>query len=239
MIARDFALRYAAKGHPVLPCRGKLPLTAHGVHDATTDPDVIAKWPEGCNVGIATGHGLVVLDVDPRHGGDDALYELERGHGKLPPTASVVTGGGGQHYYFAADGLGNSSGRLGPGLDLKGEGGYVIAPPSVHESGRQYEWDELAEPAPLPEWIRERLTATNGAAPPVDDAIPSGERNGALASFAGTMRRRGAAEQEIAAALVVMNRLRCKPPYGVRAARDGVRAWEPGGVGMAVCPLSR
>jgi hypothetical protein len=57
MSTANVALRYAAKGIPVLPCRGKLPATEHGVHDATTDPAVIAKWPEGCNVGIATGHG--------------------------------------------------------------------------------------------------------------------------------------------------------------------------------------
>jgi hypothetical protein len=209
--ATAFALRYAAKGIPVLPCRGKLPLTAHGVHDATTDPDVIAKWPEGCNVGIATGHGLVVLDVDPRHGGDDALHELEREHGELPATASVVTGGGGQHYYFAANGLGNSTGKLGHGLDLKGEGGYVIAPPSLHESGRRYEWDEQAEPVPLPGWIRERLTATNGAAP-LPDVIPEGKRNAALASLAGSMRRRGASRDAMLSALRVENAERCQPP---------------------------
>jgi putative DNA primase/helicase len=213
MTSRAFALRYAAKGIPVLPCRGKLPLTPHGVHDATTAPGEIAKWPESCNVGIATGHGLVVLDVDPRHGGDDALHELERVHGKLPATASVVTGGGGQHYYFAAHGLGSSSGKLGPGLDLKGEGGYALAPRSTHpETGRAYEWDDSSKPAPLPGWIRERLTATNGAAPPVDEVIAAGERNGTLASVAGSIRRRGAGEEEIAAALLVMNRLRCKPP---------------------------
>ncbi len=88
-------------------------------------------WPEA-NVGVATGDGLVVLDVDPRHGGDRSLIELEEGHGDVV-TLAARTGGGGVHLYLEGDLPARNSFR--PGLDLKGSGGFVVAPPSLHKSG--------------------------------------------------------------------------------------------------------
>jgi hypothetical protein len=121
---------------------GKHPITKHGVNDATTDEAVIRQWwteyPQA-NVAIATGSasGLLVIDVDPRNGGNVTLEELVSRLGELPETIVVETGGGGQHYYFAAPD-GDVVGALGDGVDVKFNGGYVVAPPSVHVSGGTY-----------------------------------------------------------------------------------------------------
>jgi len=157
------ALSYLKRGMAVLPCvpGEKRPATRRGVKDATTDRgEVIRAWTaqSEANVAIATGtaSGIVVLDVDPRNGGDASLAELERLHGELPDTLRVSTGGGGRHYYFAATEAPVASGVLAPGLDVKGDGGYVVAPPSVHPNGTAYRWDGdpatkvLASP---PEWL--------------------------------------------------------------------------------------
>lgn len=174
----EAALAYAGKGWRVVPlyspepghssgcdCRrrgctspAKHPRTLHGLHDATTDAEAIRRWWRlwpGANVGITTGAGLVVLDVDPRHGGDQSLHDLEEAHGWIR-TLTARTGGGGLHLYLAGDLLARN-GFL-PGLDLKAAGGYVVAPPSLHASGHRYEWiapEDLPErPAPAPEWLR-------------------------------------------------------------------------------------
>lgn len=223
------ALALAGHGWRVFPCNGKQPRTANGLHDATTDRATIEAWwarLPAANVAVRTGHvsGLLVLDVDPGHGGDDALADLEREHGELPATVEALTGGGGRHVIFKHPGgdVRNSAGRLGPGLDTRGDGGYIVAPPSVHPSGRAYEWsvdghpDDL-EPAQAPAWLLDRLRAPaperrNGASSGSGDAIPEGKRNPELASLAGTMRRRGMDADAIAAALKVTNAARCRPP---------------------------
>lgn len=175
-ILAQAALSYARHAWAVFPLRpgGKEPLTPHGFKDATTDEAAIrewwSRWPNA-NLGIATGSvsGLVVLDVDPRHGGDESLRDLEAHHGPLPDTVTALTGGGGEHRYFALpQGVTVRSRALAPGLELKAEGGYVVAPPSLHPSGRRYEWevgrspDELA-PAPLPRWLLELTYSEHGA----------------------------------------------------------------------------
>jgi hypothetical protein len=159
----DAALAYADRGFAVFPltwrssagacscgkpCASpcKHPLTAHGLKAATTDAATIrqwwVRWPHA-NIGVATGRRLLVLDVD----GDDAaesLRQLEREHGELPATASVRTGrpGGEHRWYRLPDGIvvRNASGKtLGTGIDVRGDGGYVCAPPSVHYTGVRYE----------------------------------------------------------------------------------------------------
>ncbi|MBK8172770.1 MAG: bifunctional DNA primase/polymerase [Sandaracinaceae bacterium] len=160
----DAALAYAALGYHVFPvfeigesgqcacgqadCNspGKHPRTSRGHKDATTRASQIANWWEKypqANVGIRTGveSGLFVLDVDPRHGGDAALAELEHQHGALPATIDASTGGGGRHLWFAMPGT-DARNRTGfrPGLDIRGKGGFAVVPPSNHKSGRRYEW---------------------------------------------------------------------------------------------------
>jgi Bifunctional DNA primase/polymerase, N-terminal/AAA domain len=155
---------------PVFTCRAdKTPLTVHGFKDATLDEATItAMWTRDpdASIGIATGviSNLFVFDVDPDKGGFESLEQLEEQYGPMPVTPTSATGGGGYHYYFQipATGLRCSTGDIGPGIDTRGDGGYVIAPPSLHKSGERYEWiDGLDTPlARVPEWIIEKLTPT-------------------------------------------------------------------------------
>ncbi|MEX5632139.1 bifunctional DNA primase/polymerase [Parafrankia sp. FMc2] len=143
------ALRYARLGWPVVPLlpRGKRPILPDWTNAASTDRDVIrgwwARWPDA-NVGIATGprSGLAVLDLDPRSGGAESLTELETRVGLLPGTAMVVTGSDGVHFYYRHPGVKVTSRAhsLGRGLDVKADGGQVVAPPSIHPTGQRYVW---------------------------------------------------------------------------------------------------
>lgn len=228
------ALRYAEAGWPVLPlhtpteagcsCRradcesvGKHPRTRHGVKDATCEPGQIRAWwhtwPEA-NVGIRTGAeaGIVVLDVDGDEGRQSTSDKA------IPPTATARTGDG-EHKYFAhPDGTVKNFTKKLPGLDLKGDGGYVVAPPSLHVSGRRYEWlipPWEEQPASCPAWLLELLNAqaeSTVPAPSADGRITVGARNDTLASLAGTMRRRGMSYESILAALLAENGGKCDPP---------------------------
>jgi hypothetical protein len=159
------ALKMARHGLAVFPCgaRAKHPITPHGCKDATTDRAVIRSWwrvdPEA-NLGLATGaiSGIFVLDVDPDHGGEGSLASLLGCHGPLPPTVVSLTGGGGKHLLFRHPGgeckVRNLVGFY-DGLDVRGDGGYILAPPSVHPSGRRYRWapGNSGEPAGAPGWL--------------------------------------------------------------------------------------
>ena len=135
----------------------------------------------------------------------------------MPETLQVLTGGG-RHLYFACtDGGRNRVGVL-SGIDVRGDGGYVVAPPSIHVSGKIYAWeiahrpDEMAA-APVPDFFRSRNGSTS-AAGPLPETILEGGRNAALASLAGSMRRRGATPESLLAALRIENETRCNPPLG-------------------------
>jgi hypothetical protein len=144
----------------------KHPRVAGGVKTATTDLAQIEswwrKWPTA-NVAIRTGaaSGLVVIDVDPDHDGEISLTNLVRECGQVPEGRVVSTGGGGRHLYFRHPGtpVRNDVGRrLGPGIDVRGDGGYVLAPPSRHVSGKRYVVAMLPTELPeLPDWISQRL----------------------------------------------------------------------------------
>lgn len=181
------AVVYARRGWPVFPCHspiarrvactcgmpdcaspGKHPRVRNGLHAATTDEAQVRRWWNRwptANVGIRTGEasGLVVVDVDPAHGGTDSLQRLVDAHGRFfDDTRTVRTGGGGWHFYFRHPGelVRNDTGRrLGPGIDVRGHGGYVLAPPSAHSSGNRYELDATRrEVIALPDWMVHRLT---------------------------------------------------------------------------------
>ena len=235
--ARPAATSYAARGWAVLPCRprGKEPLTPHGFLDASSDPEIIAewwrRWPEA-NIGVATGSasGVVVLDVDPRSGGDEALRDLVACHGPLPETPTVLTGGGGCHFYFAIpEGVTIRSRRLAPGLDLKGEAGYVVAPPSVHPSGQRYMWELGRSPddlplAPLPVWLLEEGDGGRREYEWDGEPIPEGRRHTHLVSLAGKLRASGLGVEAIEAALLLENLRRCQPPLPEREVRAIARS---------------
>jgi hypothetical protein len=203
---------------------GKHPRTPNGFKDATTNPEQIRAWwtkHPRANIGIATGpaSGFDALDIDPRNGGDESLEELEEKHGKLPDTVEQITGGGGRHILLLhGDGMRTKSG-VRPGLDLKADRGYIVAPPSIHASRRPYEWELSSRPGEVkmadhPAWLLSLLKQDNGKLPDdgIGDVIPEGKRNATLASVAGMMRRPGMSKSAIEAALLVENKTRCKPP---------------------------
>jgi hypothetical protein len=164
-------------------------------------------------VGIVLGSqsGIVVLDIDPRNGSDDTLHELESEHGALPRTPSVESGGGGRHMYVLAPGAALVS-SLGPGLDLLGEGRLVVAPPSLHASGRCYQWDEHpdeVELAALPDWMLRLVTPQRATRVASDQTIPEGERN--LTQIAGSLRLVLPQTEGIAPALHAINEQQCRP----------------------------
>jgi Bifunctional DNA primase/polymerase, N-terminal len=153
------ALDYAQHGWWVFPLRprGKVPMGGRGFKDATRDPaeveDIWKRHPKA-NIGVRTGQlsGISVLDIDPESGGGESLEKIETEHGPLPGTITQVTGGGGVHLmYRYKPGLGIGAAVWGPGLDLRSEGGYIVAAPSIHPNGCRYRWlgdlwrDDLAE----------------------------------------------------------------------------------------------
>ncbi|MGA9667972.1 MAG: bifunctional DNA primase/polymerase [Terracidiphilus sp.] len=233
------ALEYAARGWLVIPlhsptacgcsCRraecespGKHPRTAHGLKDASRDPAMIREWwnhwPDA-NIGIVTGpeSGIFVLDVDGKRG-EESLIELERRYSSLPDTYTVRTGGGGLHLYFlwpeGAD-VRNSQSRIAPGLDIRGEGGYVVVPQSLHASGTRYEVNESAIlPAPCPEWLLSLSREPQGApaaGATASQLVGKGARTNRLVSLAGSMHKRGMTPEAIEAALLKEN-ARFAPP---------------------------
>jgi hypothetical protein len=214
------ALAYARAGLPVFPLkpRSKVPATGDGFKSATLEVEQLEdwwrRWPEA-NLGIRTGgeSGLVVLDVDLQHGGAATLKRLEAEHGPLAETARSLTGSGGWHLIFRHPGteLRNSAGALGEGIDIRGDGGYIVAPPSVHENGRAYRWLRRLELgiADAPTWlVAERR---NGSAAVVDEVIPEGRRRAAMLTVAGKLKRSGLRGEEILPTLRELNR-RCRPP---------------------------
>lgn len=217
----EVAVAYAEHGVPVFQLSGKRPLRgSHGFYDATPDPTLIGEaWrhrPEA-NIGMPTGaaSGRIVIDVDPRNGGDETLRDLEAEYGPLPETLRALTGGGGAHYYFSNPGVRLAT-ALGPGIDVKGAGGFVVLPPSIHPNGGRYEWDagcRAGHIAELPAWLLTLLTAAEERrnVDPLSSKLAKGERNVQLTSLAGSMRRRGASQEAILAALQVENRARCEP----------------------------
>ena len=169
------ALHLANAGLPVFPCEHRLsgrkrPLTLHGWKDATTDPHLIEtwwrQWPDAM-VGVPTGArvGFWVLDIDlDRDKGVDgatALTRLEAEHGPLPHTAESRTPRGGRHLLFnwnPARPITNSRGALPDGIDVRGDGGYFIVPPSKRQDGARYVWKDLHDqPVQAPEWLYELI----------------------------------------------------------------------------------
>ncbi len=227
----------AKAGYSVFPVGpDKTPSVAGGFYAATRDVSQIAAWIEDgrADHDIAVPTGLVTLTVVIDADTAEAYEKMHTKYGE--PHARTNRGG---HWYFKHPQDGRvTSRKFAPGLDCKADGGYVVVPPS-----RNRTWtrgipalDTLPE---LPKALKRRLRAEStgeqgrggaGDGATVGGEIPNGNRNGALTSLAGTMRRRGMGEAEISAALVVTNRLRCKPPLKdeeVRRISQSVARYEP------------
>jgi Bifunctional DNA primase/polymerase, N-terminal len=203
------ALDYATRGVPVLPVHtptirpgrevacscgdpacgsiGKHPITTHGLNDASTNREQVQWWwqrfPQA-NIGLATGHLFDVLDVDGPTG-ERSMARLSAKHPFGPPGPLVRTGRGGWHVYLAPTGLGNPKPRGLEKVDWRGKGGYVLAPPSRHATGRRYHWiRDLDTPIPeVPPALRERLERPQPAQPaarpsvrPLAPGHPYGQR---------------------------------------------------------------
>lgn len=216
------ALSYIDLGWSVFPLipNTKKPLTKNGFKDATKSVYLIKKWwtdnPDA-NIGIATGKvsGIVVVDVDVKNGakGIESLSSLKVDN----TTLTALTPSGGRHLYYLVpkDGLRCRNGLM-PGIDIKADGGYVVAPGSVID-GKNYEWLEpdahiLSIPNCIIELMHNGNSCKSCQIQDSDGIIPEGQRNSTLASMAGAMRRKGMKSDEILAALKAVNSKRCSPP---------------------------
>lgn len=210
------ALALAARGwrvhpiHPILPggacgcgsadcaAAGKHPRLTVWQRAASADSEQVRKWwsaRPGDGIGVATGpgSGVVVVDLDPRHGGDASFAAALRERGERLETLRVRTGGGGWHLYFVAPPrrIGNRAGVL-PGVDVRGAGGYVVGPGSPHVSGQTYVLDRDVAPLPMPDWLVELCASRPATAPrPAPTPITSDdrERRYALAALDHAQRR--------------------------------------------------
>ena len=179
----EAALTYARRGWAVFPCLPgkKEPAIKTGFQAATLDEAQIRKWwsrRPRANIGIATGNtsGFWVLDVDEadEKGGGETLRAHERRCGALPNTVEQLTPSGGRHMLFRMNGVAvrnSAQKRLGPGLDTRGSGGYIIAPPSVHPNGGVYAWSVDGHPADMqpvdaPAWLYDMLKDKPRETPP-------------------------------------------------------------------------
>jgi hypothetical protein len=237
--ALDAALAYAERGMPVIPVdpATKVPLTAHGSRDARSEPRGVRELFRGHpdpGVAIVTGHELrtggrlIVLDVDPRHGGLDGLADLTSRLGPLPPTLSVQTPQGGWHFYLRTPGgvfARNSAGALALGVDVRGTGGFAVAPPTRNDRGA-WTWSTRMPPAALPAtWLAALDTSRDGdRTPPVRTetwlgmirgGLPEGERNQGLTRLVGHLLARGV-EGRVVLELAHLVNARCRPPLTAR-----------------------
>lgn len=232
----NFALDYAKNGFKVIPVHypvkngcscgntkcnsmGKHPMIKNWNVDATTDPEKIKQWwnkSPNANIGIITGlaSNLIVIDVDIKNGATKHLTKLRKNYPVLNQTSIVKTGGGGYHFYLRTydSNLKNSASKLDQNVDIRANGGFIVAPPSLHHSGKRYEWSPGLEmikdmPSQLLTDLKKKRTSTKKGA-----VIKEGSRNDHLFSIAGKLRNQGAEYEEILEQIIVINELECNPP---------------------------
>lgn len=225
------ALDYAKRGLAVFPLaeRDKVPCIAGGFKNATTDPEQIAafwKHRPNANIGIATGGmsgGLVVIDCDYDEArGEDGMRTVrsfEAANGEFPDSACVSTPRGGEHLYYFTDEPFDCSVNSDEGVDIRAEGGYVVAPPSIHPNGGMYEWDmdiddygiQKADKSVLA-FIRKLQGEKRGRHFVMPETIGKGERNDTIFKLACSMQSRGEQDEMIYAYCAATNNVKCKPP---------------------------
>ena len=253
----DAALEYAARGWAVIPLRprGKEPIIRRGSKEATTDEDQIRKWwgshPQA-NIGICTGSisGLVVVDLD----GAGALGVAEAAGIASADSLQAITGReeGGRHVYYSTGGRDvRNRAKMLPGVDVRGEGGYVVAPPSIHPSGAVYEWDNDEPLEPMPQALVDLLAAKRppalgGGGGVSVGTITEGSRNDQLFRWGCAKRAAGADDDEVAMLVAGRNARDCKPPLSddeVRQIVESVCTYDAGNTApdldVAVSQLER
>lgn len=212
----DELLLLAKHGYRILPVQkaSKVPMIAQWTKRASTNVDVIKNWFESypnCNWGLATGVGsnVIVVDIDPRHGGDAQWQRIELKFGACPKTTTCKTGGGGVHYYFQcpAESIGNSQLSAYPGVDIRGNNGQVIIPPSINATGGRYEWIYApwdVEPAPAPEWLIHVILDDNAEqnVPVIGEQLVEGKRNDTIYHHALMLARQGALKEFVLSAMI-------------------------------------
>ena len=253
MHVTDAALSYAKIGFKVFPAHaindtectcpkglncvdpGKHPIEKGWMKKASTDPDIIKKAftkYQFANIGIATGKdsNLTVLDVD-----GEAGHETFEGL-NLPDTPRVITGSGGLHLYFRFTDIKNAV-KFASGLDIRSEGGLVIAPPSAHISGKPYAWDvdhhiDDISLAKFPNFLIKEVKKAEKKKLKImaEGGVGSGSRNDYLTSIGGSLRNRGASETTLCASLLAINKEECSPPLGeseVRLIAKKLMSYQP------------
>lgn len=233
----DAAIEYAKKGFAVFPLkyRDKVPLTRNGCKDATTDAAQIKAWWQkypNANIGLATGSVsqnvfVIDLDIDEDRGidGYHSLEDWQREHGDFPETWTAITGRGGYHLYYRGNGKIKNRAGIIDGVDIRGNGGYVVAPPSIHKNGRRYDWEyspdefEIAKADNNVEYFLNHDDQKQGAAFTMPNIVAAGQRNQMLFRFACMMQAKGASDQSVFAATMAENESTCSPPLSEREVR--------------------
>ncbi len=213
-------------GFKVFPCRpgDKRPLTAHGCKDASDEVQQVIDWERefpGCNWGAAMGEGIFALDPDRKHGVDGvaALDCIVEEHGGWPDHLTNETPNGGLHHLFRGAVLGNTTGKVAPGVDVRTDGGYIVIPPSKLSAG-PYRWREPDAPIPdAPMWLLDMLARQSAKRSERKTVIPQRERNRTLYAFTCALRARAVSEPDAWTALVVRNQ-DCDVPLDERELRQ-------------------
>jgi hypothetical protein len=179
-----------------------------------------SSWPNA-NIACATGR-IVVVDIDFKNGGTLAAFEAL---GPLPPTWRTATGNGAHLFFRAGDAdIRNSVGRIAPGVDIRGHGGYVVLPPSLHISGKRYRWEVNPSQAPLaklPGWIVAVINKAKPATAPANwlsvatTDVVEGRRNDTIARLAGHLLRHHIDPDVTLELLLAFNNVRCCPPLSL------------------------
>lgn len=248
----EWASWYAENGLAVFPLRpeSKDPITPHGFKDATTDAEQVRRWwgnGSPFNIGIATGAmsgGLLVIDCDVDEDRDEdglrTLNSWEGDHGEMPATSTVITGRGGQHLlYRTTEQIGCSQDQTEDkhiGIDIRCNGGYIVAPPSVHPNGNTYELEDYFEDVPIAEadenvlefvrWVQENSKKGNGATNHdagggktyaegfnLPDVIMEGERDKTLFDLARYLHRTRVSKDVAKELVQAVNLTRCTPAF--------------------------
>lgn len=229
---KEWALWYASLGMAVFPLkpRRKEPATTNGCRAATTNPDQIAQWwdiHQNDNIGIATGMisgGLMAidLDVDENKGinGYQVMKEWQQQHSALPDTVQSITGRGGYHLLYRDNKPWGNKVGLYEGVDIRGEGGYIVAPPSIHPNGKRYEWEQDPQEfpiaavdqvvfdfiCPVPDSLKNRQRFE------LPEEIPEGTRTDSMFKLVSSLTAKGLSDEAIKAAVRAENESRCNPP---------------------------